>query len=118
MLSWKTPDGFRVERVVTRKLTPTGNLVDYMKSIEPGPASVLLAKKVVLDTAQAIAGSKAREAQDVRLALSSRLNYLAQKFGKVLEAKSGLFGFGSKQKWSCPQVSWIAVKPNSCPHRN
>ncbi|GMH33540.1 hypothetical protein BSKO_01374 [Bryopsis sp. KO-2023] len=104
LLGWKALDGSHVERVVTRKLSPTGNLVDYMKSINPGPASVLMAKKIVLETARMLAIKEKKKAEDIRLGLSTKLAYFAQKFGKLLEKKGvGLFGFGVKQKWSCPQ---------------
>lgn len=93
-----------MERIVTRKLTPTGNLADYIKGIYPGAASVLLAKKLVLDTAQALALQKKAVARDICLGLSAKLAYLAEKFGKVLESRRSLFGFGAQKKWSCPQV--------------
>ncbi|CAD7703524.1 unnamed protein product [Ostreobium quekettii] len=104
IMAWTDRLGGKRDRVVTRRIVPTGNLNEYLRSIHAIPASVLLAKKIVLELARAEAAHSIRRSEDVRMGLSAKLTYLGQKFGKLLEKKAtGFLGLGLQQKWSCPQ---------------
>lgn len=106
----------RVTRVINTKLATTGNLAGFLKSINPVTTSVFLCKKIILEALEIIRqnGTNNKKLQDLRNSLSVKLNYLAQKFGRLLEEKSSMYWFFSnKQIWSCPPVNNLTLIINN-----
>ena len=99
-----------MERVITCPLSPTGNLQDFLKSINSATVGVLIAKKLVMDCTDMIKNNEKTKMMNARNGLAYRLGFMVEKFGKLLETKTGFLGLRQERKWGCPQELWYVAQ--------
>lgn len=72
-MAWSLPEGGRLERVVTHRLETTKSPTEFMRSVNPNAAGILLAKRIILQALKEGAASNKHNSQRLRAATGARL---------------------------------------------
>ena len=72
-ISWRTMEGYYIQRVVTCQLEVTASIQEFMSSVAPTAAAVLLSKRTILQALKEGATGKQINAQRLRAGTGARL---------------------------------------------